>query len=214
MLFEDQVKREVREAWRQLQVLKRNLETARQSIRIAAARFDSAVSSAYAPKGVGGSRVSVPGLSGQNIQNALSAILSAQNNMIGFWVSYEQNRLNIYRDMGIMEIGPDNVWDDPFYRELCGAGDFCPDGVYGAQSPAESLLGSETGTSDDSGSERLDESAELNEPREGGDVWSLDGAIGRADADRGDDRSSGLRDTDDQGDIRRVGWKQILPFGH
>ena len=34
--------------------------------------------------------------------------------MIGIWVQYEQQRLNIYRDMGIMDVGPDNVWNDPF----------------------------------------------------------------------------------------------------
>ncbi len=215
MLFEDTVKREVRVSWRGLQVLKRNLETARQSIRIAAAQFDSAVSAAYAPKGVGGSRVSVPGLSGQNIQSALNAILSAQNNMIGFWVSYEQNRLNIYRDMGIMEVGPDNIWNDPFYRDLCNGGEECPpEVVYPADSPAVSLLRSDMGTSDESGIERLDDSAELAKPQRGNEVWTLDRAVGGADDGGGDDRSGGLRDADDLGDVRPVGWKRILPFGH
>lgn len=129
MLAEDRVKQEIREAWRQLAVLRRNLETTRQSARIAAAQFDSATAQAYAPAEPGQAtsgrgRGGAAGLSGNNLQRALNDVLNAQNNMIQFWVSYEQNRLNIYRDMGIMDVGPDNVWNDPVYRSLCGgAGD-------------------------------------------------------------------------------------------
>jgi hypothetical protein len=118
MLFEDQVKQDVRTQWRQMEVLRRNLETARQALRIAVAQFDSAVEQAFAPPRVGQQPSSgTGGLQGQNIQRALNSILSAQDNIIGIWVSYEQSRLNIHRDMGIMEVGPDNVWEDPFYRE-------------------------------------------------------------------------------------------------
>ncbi len=128
MLFEDRVKQDIRTAWRQLRVLDKNLETARQSIRIAAAQFDSAVAQAFAPAGPGQGPSRTAGLSGQNIQRALDAVLRAQNSMIRIWVSYEQNRLNIYRDMGIMEVGSDNIWNDPFYRELCrGVAGDCPD---------------------------------------------------------------------------------------
>ncbi|MBX3439588.1 MAG: TolC family protein [Planctomycetaceae bacterium] len=142
MLLEDTVKAQVREAWRQLQVLRRNLETSRVSTRIAAAQFDSAVADAYAPPRPGQQpSASTAGLSGRNIQDALEAVLNAQNSMIGFWVSYEQNRLNIYRDMDIMEIGPDNVWNDPFYRKQCGgAYDPSSDGAHLSDELAESSL--------------------------------------------------------------------------
>lgn len=118
MLYEDRVKQEVRDEWRQMEVLRRNLETARQALRISVAQFDSAVEQAYAPPRPGAQpQFGTGGLQGQQIQDALDGILRAQDNIIGIWVSYEQSRLNIYRDMGIMEIGPDNVWEDPFYRE-------------------------------------------------------------------------------------------------
>jgi hypothetical protein len=118
MLFEDLVKQDVRSEWRQLEVLRRNLETARQALRISVALFDSAVEQAFAPPRVGQQpSTGTGGLQGQNIQQALSSILNAQDNIIGIWVSYEQSRLNIYRDMGIMDVGPDNVWEDPFYRQ-------------------------------------------------------------------------------------------------
>ena len=37
---------------------------------------------------------------------------------MGDWVTYEANRLNIFRDMGIMEIDPRGVWTDPFYLQM------------------------------------------------------------------------------------------------
>lgn len=150
MLFEDQVKQDVRVAWRQMDVLSRNLETARQALRISVAQFDSAVEQAFEPARVGQSVSRGTGLQGQNIQRALDSILRAQNNIIGIWVSYEQNRLNIFRDMGIMDVGPDNVWNDPFYREWAGMEDpiygdgmlNCP--VDGMRLSTESLTGEGT----------------------------------------------------------------------
>ena len=117
MQFEDQIKQDVREEWRQLEVLRRNLETTRQALRIAVARFDNSVELAFEPPRVGQQVNRGTGLQGQQIQDSLDSILRSQNQMIGIWVSYERNRLNIYRDMGIMDVGPDNVWNDPFYRE-------------------------------------------------------------------------------------------------
>ena len=115
---EDQVKQQIREAWRRLYVLKRNLETSRRAVRIAALQYDSAVNEANKPAQAGQiGRTSSGGLQGQNLQRALEAILRATNNLISDWTEYERNRINIYRDMGIMEIGPDGIWIDEFYLE-------------------------------------------------------------------------------------------------
>ncbi len=138
MLFEDQVKLQIRTSWRSLAVLKQNLETQRQAIRIAAAQFDNAVEQANAPPAPGQQRGGAAGLAGQNLQQALQNVLTAQNGLIGIWVDYEQSRLNIYRDMGIMEIGPDGVWSDPFYREQIYGTDPSfpgPPGYNGPQQP-------------------------------------------------------------------------------
>ena len=120
---EDFVKQQIRRSWRQLEVLRRNLETAKQQVRIAALQLDVAIEEANAPavratRSGGGSS----GLRGQNLTRALSEILRAQNSLIGIYTSYERNRLLLYRDMGVMEIGEDGVWNDPFYRTLA-AGD-------------------------------------------------------------------------------------------
>ncbi|MCA9053072.1 MAG: TolC family protein [Planctomycetaceae bacterium] len=110
---EDGVKQDVRQAWRQLDVLKGNLETSKQSVRIAARRLDSAIQEANDPSRAEGSS---GGLRGQQLLSALTTVLDAQNRLLADWVRYEQNRLNIHRDMGIMEVGPDGLWIDPFYQ--------------------------------------------------------------------------------------------------
>ena len=102
--------------WRQLAVLRRNLVASRLQVRLAARQFDSAVDQANAPAAVGGAGGGQGGVQGNLLVQALNSIISAQNTLISNWVSYEQNRLGIYRDMGMMEIGPDGIWNDPAYR--------------------------------------------------------------------------------------------------
>ncbi|MEW4488872.1 TolC family protein [Thalassoglobus sp. JC818] len=118
MLAEDLVKEDVRRAWRQLRVLRQNLETSRVGLRIAALQYDSAIAELSEPRDPRAAVNRSSGLQGQNLTRALNSILSAQNQLIRNWVNYEQNRINIYRDMGIMEIGPDGIWNDEVYRNI------------------------------------------------------------------------------------------------
>jgi len=113
MAAEDAVKQDVRDAWRQIQILKQNFETARRQIRVAAFELDAAIEDANDPGAAGGS-----GLRGRNLLNALGSVLSAQDNFIGIWVQYENNRINIYRDMGTMKVDDRGVWEDRYYQFL------------------------------------------------------------------------------------------------
>ncbi|MCA8986671.1 MAG: TolC family protein, partial [Planctomycetaceae bacterium] len=113
MAFEDNVKLSVRSSWRELEVLEKNLETARQSLRINVLQYDQAVEESNAPGGNASS-----GVRGRNLIDALNNILDSQNSLIQIWASYEQARLNIYRDMGLMEIDEQGLWIDPFYQQL------------------------------------------------------------------------------------------------
>lgn len=113
MLAEDRVKQDVRQEWRQLQVLTQNFETSRQSVRLAAIQLDSNVESANDPGAAGGNSQG-----GLNLLNALRSVLNAQNSFIRNWVQYEQNRINIYRDMGIMQIDDRGVWIDNYYQTV------------------------------------------------------------------------------------------------
>jgi len=110
MALEDQIKLEVRDSWRELEVLRQNFETARQAVRIAALQFDVVVENTLAPGEQQGRNA------GLNLLNALGSVLDSQNDLIRIWVDYERSRLNIYRDMGIMEVDSRGLWNDPYYQ--------------------------------------------------------------------------------------------------
>ncbi|WP_417396984.1 TolC family protein [Gimesia chilikensis] len=113
MEAQDNIKFDIRRSWRQLNVLRQNFETSRVQIRLAALQYDSAVEATSDPAQAGRNQ-------GLNLLNALSSVLEAQNSLISNWVNYEQNRLNIYRDMGIMEIDANGIWEDDFYQHRAG----------------------------------------------------------------------------------------------
>jgi outer membrane protein TolC len=110
MAFEDTIKRQIRENHRNLVVSAKNFETTRQAVRINALQYDSAVENTNDPANTNDQ--------GLNILKALNDVLSTQDQLISIWVSYEQSRLNIYRDMGMMEVDEMGLWNDPFYQEL------------------------------------------------------------------------------------------------
>jgi len=116
MATEDNVKAQIRSNYRELIGAKNSLEIARRAVRLAALQYDSAVNESRKPKGPNEAQGS-SGLAGRNLTQALNSILRAQNQLIGFWADYERNRINIHRDMGIMEVGADGVWEDSLYRK-------------------------------------------------------------------------------------------------
>ena len=105
---EDAVRADVRTAWRQLAVLKQNFETTRQGVRIAAVQFDNAVERQFGPDG-GGSQF--------DLLQALGSLLGSSNDLISTYVNYERARVSIYRDMGVMIVGPEGLWRDEFYLQ-------------------------------------------------------------------------------------------------
>jgi hypothetical protein len=107
MLFEDQVKQSIRQSWRQLQVQEYRLEIDRTTVRNASLQYDSASLQA----------ASAAQTNALSLLNALQSVLNASNALVGDWVTYETNRLNIFRDMGIMQLDPRGVWNDPWYLQ-------------------------------------------------------------------------------------------------
>jgi len=119
---EDRIKLQIRTEWRTLQQLKANLETTRQNLRISAINLDTNIENFNQPAQA--TQVGQTG-GGQQNQNqglaliqALGNVLTAQNNLISIWVQYEQNRINIYRDMDIMQVDERGLWIDPVYQNL------------------------------------------------------------------------------------------------
>ncbi|MGQ0636738.1 MAG: TolC family protein [Planctomycetaceae bacterium] len=122
MRIEDQVKLEIRIAWRQLNVLKQNFETARENVRVATAQMDIAVEQSSAPVTAPAAGAATQGTAqGLNILNALQAVLNAQNQLIQIWVNFETNRLNIHNFMGTMEVDPYGFWTDEYYQRRAQA---------------------------------------------------------------------------------------------
>lgn len=126
MALEDLVKLQVRSEWRQLQVLRQNFETARQNLRIASVQLDSSIENFNQPASVARTGGSASGQQGLNLLNALQSVLNAQNELIRIWVQYEQNRINIHRDMDIMQIDERGLWLDPVYQNLSTMGGESP----------------------------------------------------------------------------------------
>lgn len=104
MAQEDAVKVAIRSSWRQLQVSRQRLEIDRQTVRNAALEYDS-------------SRLSPSQNNSLSLVRALDSVLDAQNSLVSDWISYESNRLNIFRDMGIMRVNQDGIWEDQFYLQ-------------------------------------------------------------------------------------------------
>jgi outer membrane protein TolC len=123
---EDRVKQTIRSSWRQLGVQEYRLKVDRVTVRNAALQYDNASLQAQGGQQLGGQGNAL------NVLNALNSVLTAQNGLIGDWVLYETNRLNIFRDMGIMDIDARGVWTDRFYQRMQSS---VP--VEGAGSPAE-----------------------------------------------------------------------------
>ncbi len=108
MLAEDQIKQNIRQNWRQLKVREYRLEIDRTTVRNASLQYDSA--SLQATAAVQGNAL--------NLLQALNSVVNAQNALVQDWIAYETNRLNIFQNMGIMQLDPRGVWDDPWYLQL------------------------------------------------------------------------------------------------
>ena len=111
MAFEDQVKQQIRAEYRSLRVAEQQLEIRRRQLRQAGQQYEATALQVTAPPGAGRQTTSF------DLLNSLSSLLTAQNGLIDEWVDYEISRLNIFRDMGIMDVDAAGVWVDDFYQD-------------------------------------------------------------------------------------------------
>lgn len=106
MAAEDQVKLDVRHQLRQLRAEGGVFEIQRRALRIAARELSQALD-AGERQNEGEAAMTQQGLS---IPRALENILDAQDSLIDTWLDYETARLELFRDMGVMEIDETGVW--------------------------------------------------------------------------------------------------------
>jgi hypothetical protein len=119
----DQVAFAVRFQLRNLRIAAYNFQRVqRRNMELAYFVLDSSLQQVIAPvPGGGGGLVSPPGpaptagdqaaLTLQLI-NAQAALVGAQNDLFNQWLGYIQNRINLYRDMGLMPLDSRGLWDE------------------------------------------------------------------------------------------------------
>jgi hypothetical protein len=112
--FEDGVKQTLRLELRTLNQARENLEFQRQSMIIALRAFDNTRLRLRQPP-----PPTVPGEVAQvqfgptvarDLLGALSDLLSAQNNFMSVWLQYETTRMQLYRDLGILQLDENGLW--------------------------------------------------------------------------------------------------------
>jgi len=141
MRTEDQVKLDIRTNWRSLDINRRNFETLREQVKAATAQLDIAAEQTAAPAGAapaapaaggggGGGGGGANQAQGLQIINAVNSVLTSQNNLIQFWVSYEAFRLDMYNFMGTLEIDREGYWTDEFYQARARAHRASPNRMY------------------------------------------------------------------------------------
>ena len=110
--FEDEVARSLRDTLRQLAVNRSNLELRRGAIHVAIKQVDLSLLRLQEPP--------KPGTTGQfgattarDLVTSLSSLLSAQNDFVNIWVSYESQRRILDFEMGTMQLDSEGRWIDP-----------------------------------------------------------------------------------------------------
>jgi hypothetical protein len=113
--FEDGVNRSLRSQLRMLEQLRLNLEIQRRAVGIAVDRVDDARETLNKPV--------PPTLPGQppqtfgptatrNLVEALDSIRDAQNNVMSVWLNHHAVRMELMRDLGLMQLDENNIWID------------------------------------------------------------------------------------------------------
>lgn len=103
MLLRDQIVQKIRLDMRELTLFRRQFDIGREQILSSSIQVEQAEDALLLPQ-EGGAPVTL------NLLNALNSLLNARNGLIGTWVSYETNRLNLYSDFDLMDIDANGVW--------------------------------------------------------------------------------------------------------
>lgn len=105
MALDDQIQQAIRRDLRQLENERLNFEIARQSLIAAARQVENARDQLLLGEGSGSA-------STQDVLNALNALLSAKNTLIGSWVSYETGRIQLLLDLEALQLDERGVYTD------------------------------------------------------------------------------------------------------
>jgi hypothetical protein len=132
--FDDLLNQQLRQQIRDLEQLEQNLEIQRRAVVIAIRRVDytrAELNRPLPPAEPGAPATTFGPTAVQNLLSALSDLSNAQNNFMSVWLNYYSGRLQLVRDLGIMQLDECGRWiDRPLDEALrggaCAAGSLPP----------------------------------------------------------------------------------------
>lgn len=110
--YEDKVNQSLRRILRDIKQLEVNFEIQRSAVHIAISQVDLVRFRLTRPPGPGESSKLSP-TTARDLVQALSGLLSAENEFLSIWLNYETQRLALDLDLGTMRISPTGEWIDP-----------------------------------------------------------------------------------------------------
>ena len=121
---QDNVAMEARQSARTLREMEQTIVQRRRRMQYSARELDLAETQADVTQ------------RGPSLTSALRSLNHAQDDLIETWLDYETTRLNLYRDIGTMQIDHRGFWIDPFYQQMVDVNDEKPSG---SQLPEEEV---------------------------------------------------------------------------
>jgi len=112
--YEDGVNQTLRQILRDIEQLRVNLEIQRRAVTIAIRRVDQTRETLSEPVPApqpGQPPQALGPTAAQNLLFALSDLRNTQDNLMSVWLNYEAAVMRLYRELGIMAIDADGMWD-------------------------------------------------------------------------------------------------------
>lgn len=111
--FEDRVNQNLRSILRTIDFSQLNFEIQRAAVWVAIQQYDLARLNLSRPPKPGEKTSDAGGNVGRDLIDALNNLLNAQNALLGAWVDYEAQRMDLFLEMGIMQLDECGLWIDP-----------------------------------------------------------------------------------------------------
>jgi hypothetical protein len=119
--FDDRLSQQLRQQLRDLEQLRANLEIQRRAVVIAIRRVDFTRSELNRPLPAaepGAPPTTFGPTAVQNLLSALSDLSNAQNNFMSVWLNYYAGRMQLMRDLGVMQLDESGRWIDRPLKEV------------------------------------------------------------------------------------------------
>ncbi len=123
MSFEDNIANDVRSDIRELRTIAELYRVQKRLVELGYSQVDNAQAILLAPPaaGVATDAGSAAALTNQVLQ-AQSSLLTAQNTLYNIWVNFLVSRMQLYLDLELMQVDDRGVWCDEYFSELGNSG--------------------------------------------------------------------------------------------